>query len=85
MLQVISSSPGELEPVFNTMLENAVRICEAQFGEMFRKEDDGLRLMAHLGVPEAFAEHNKQRGIFVPTPGSPLEVLLRNQAGGAHR
>src|ERR1700710_2151160 len=75
VLQVISSSPGELEPVFNAMLENAVRICEAQFGEMFRTDGDGLRLMGHLGVPPAFAEHNKQRGSFVPTPGSPLEVL----------
>ena len=43
MLQVISSSPGELEPVFQAMLENAIRICEAKFGILFRYEDGALQ------------------------------------------
>jgi GAF domain-containing protein/DNA-binding response OmpR family regulator/anti-sigma regulatory factor (Ser/Thr protein kinase) len=56
VLQVISSSPGELEPVFKAMLENVTRICEANFGVMFRFEDGTVRAAAMLGVPPAFAE-----------------------------
>src|SRR5450759_3991877 len=56
VLQVISSSPGELEPVFNAMLANAVQICEANFGMLFRYEDGVVRAAAMLGVPPAFAE-----------------------------
>jgi two-component system NtrC family sensor kinase len=56
VLSVISSSPGELEPVFRAMLENAVRICEANFGVLFRFEDDAWRAAAMLGVPQPFAE-----------------------------
>ena len=43
MLRVISGSPGELEPVFQAMLENAVRICEAKFGVLFQSEGEALR------------------------------------------
>jgi GAF domain-containing protein len=56
VLRVISSSPGELEPVFNAMLANAVQICEANFGMLFRFEDGVVRAAAMLGVPPAFAE-----------------------------
>jgi GAF domain-containing protein/DNA-binding response OmpR family regulator/anti-sigma regulatory factor (Ser/Thr protein kinase) len=56
VLRVISTSPGELEPVFTAMLENAVRICEASFGGLFRFEDGACRAAALLGVPPAFAE-----------------------------
>jgi two-component system, NtrC family, sensor kinase len=56
VLSVISSSPGELEPVFREMLENAVRICEANFGVLFRFEDHAWRAAAMLGVPQPFAE-----------------------------
>src|SRR5262249_11050353 len=43
VLRVVSSSPGELEPVFQTMLENATRICEARFGSLYLCEGDGVR------------------------------------------
>jgi GAF domain-containing protein len=56
VLQVISSSPGELQPVFATMLENAVRICDAKWGTIHRWEGDALQLMATHNLPPAFAE-----------------------------
>ena len=56
VLEVISSSPGELEPVFQAMLENAVRICEAKFGILFRFEGDMVRPAAMVRVSPEFAE-----------------------------
>src|SRR5262250_642564 len=51
VLRVISSSPGELEPVFQAMLQNSVRICQAKFGQMFLTEGDIVRPVANLDVP----------------------------------
>jgi signal transduction histidine kinase len=51
VLQVISSSPGELEPVFQAMLENAVRICEAKFGILFRHDGQAFELAAEFDTP----------------------------------
>src|SRR5262245_51470635 len=56
VLSVISSSPGDLEPVFQAMLENAVRICDASFGMLFRIEDGLVSAVAMVGVPPQFAE-----------------------------
>ena len=56
VLQVISSSPGELEPVFEAMLESATRICEANFGGMFRLENGAVRMVTRLRVPERLSE-----------------------------
>src|SRR5215469_13562361 len=56
VLRVISSSPGELEAVFRAILENAVRLCEANFGVLFRFEGGAWRAVAMRGVPPAFAE-----------------------------
>src|SRR5580698_9555947 len=51
VLSVISSSPGELEPVFQAMLANAVRICDAKFGSLFLADGDSLRLATEVGMP----------------------------------
>src|SRR6476646_6973476 len=56
VLQVISSSPGDLQPVFATMLENAVRICDAKFGNIYRWDGDAVHLVATHNTPPAFAE-----------------------------
>ena len=56
VLQVISSSPGELEPIFQTMLTNAVRICEAKFGTLYLREGDGFRAVALHNAPAAYVE-----------------------------
>jgi GAF domain-containing protein len=48
VLQVISSSPADLQPIFATMLEKAARLCEANFGDIFRCENDALQLVAAL-------------------------------------
>jgi GAF domain-containing protein len=56
VLQVISSSPGDLEPVFASMLENAVRVCDADFGNIYRWDGDTLHLVATRNTPPAFAK-----------------------------
>jgi signal transduction histidine kinase len=79
VLKVISSSPGELEPVFSTMLANAVRICGAKFGIMHRFENGGFCLVAAHDAPAALIEHQRSRGAFQPRPGSPLDVAWRTK------
>ena len=78
VLRVIYSSPGELEPVFNAILENATRICEANFGVLFRFNDDFVEATAMLGVPPGFAEFLKG-GPFIPDPGSGLSRVARTK------
>src|SRR5262249_18836935 len=64
VLQVISSSPGELEPVFQAMLENATRLCEAKFGAMYLSEGSAFRIVAMHNVPPAFAEMRRRNPVF---------------------
>jgi two-component system, NtrC family, sensor kinase len=70
VLKIISSSPGELEPVFQTMLENATRICEARFGTLYLSEGDGFRATAMHNAPPAYGE--ARVGVVHPPPGTSL-------------
>src|SRR5215471_15657367 len=72
VLQVISSSPGDLGAVFKAMLANAVRICEARFGSMYLREGDAFRIVAMHNAPPAFAEARRLQPLFCPGPGTGL-------------
>src|SRR2546425_4524754 len=65
VLGVISSSPGELEPVFNAMLEKAVALCQAKFGNLVLFEDGELRMVALHGAPRPY-EDLRRRDPIVP-------------------
>ena len=71
VLKVISSSQGDLDPVFQAMLENAVRICDASFGMLFRVKDGLVSAAAMVGVPPQFAEFWR-RGPQRPGPRTAL-------------
>jgi signal transduction histidine kinase len=73
VLSVVSSSPGDLEPVFQAMLANAVRICEAKFGMLFLWGGEAYRTVALHGVPPALAELRRREPVLRPTPGTALE------------
>ena len=79
VLEVISSSPGELEPVFDSMLKNAVSICGAQFGNLFLIDSDGARWEAGVGTPAKLAGYFTQSRSFRPTPGSHLDRVMRTK------
>jgi hypothetical protein len=76
VLRVISSSPGELDLVFQTMLANAIRICDANFGALFRFEDGVAAAAAMFGVPPAFAEF-WQRGPYRPGSRTALGRVMQ--------
>jgi two-component system, NtrC family, sensor kinase len=76
VLRVISSSPGELEPVFHAMLVNSVRICEARFGTLYRFDGETFNLAAEIGAPPDYADFLRQRGPFRPVPGGLLDRAL---------
>jgi GAF domain-containing protein len=78
VLGVISSSPGELEPVFQAMLANAVRICEAKFGTLYLREGDAFRAAALHNAPPAFVEF-WQRGPHRPGASTVLSRVLRTK------
>jgi signal transduction histidine kinase len=80
VLKVISSSPGELTPVFNAMLENATRICGAKFGVLFTYANGEFAPSVLRGVPKALEAFLLNRGAFKPTPASPMEELVKTMS-----
>jgi DNA-binding CsgD family transcriptional regulator len=79
VLRVIGGSPGALEPVFGAMLENAIRICDAPFGNIYRYDDKALHLVAWHNTPVPLVEHRKRWPVR-PTPTTPAGRALANKA-----
>ena len=84
VLKIISSSPGELEPVFKAMLENATRICDASYGVMFLCEGKGFRTAAMHNLPRAFAEERQRAALIEPIPIDPLARLAKTKKKSSH-
>src|SRR5262249_21765922 len=72
VLRVISSSRGELEPVFQAILENATRICDAKFGVLFLSTGDGFRTAAMQNAPPALVEARRREPLLRPRPTTAL-------------
>jgi signal transduction histidine kinase len=80
VLSVISSSPGELGPVFEAMLANAVRICGAKFGNLWLREGNGFRLRATHGAPQAYRDYFQREPVVAnPDPRSGLGQILAHK------
>jgi signal transduction histidine kinase/uncharacterized membrane protein len=76
VLQIISRSPGDLEPVFNTILENATRICEASFGNLLLREGDVFRRVALYNAPREWEELTRREAVIHPPAQSPLARMI---------
>jgi signal transduction histidine kinase/DnaJ-domain-containing protein 1 len=82
VLSVISSSPSDLQPVFETMLANATRICQAKFGILWLCEGGGFRCVALHNAPHALAEHYRREPVIHPVPGTGLRRVLETRQVG---
>ena len=78
VLQVINASPGNLAPVFDAVLEKAMRLCEAAFGSLYAGPNESFEAVTHRGIPAAFADF---RATHPPAsqPGSPFARMLETK------
>ena len=81
VLQVISSSPGGLEPVFTTILENALRICEAKFGMLIRYVDGAFVTQVMVGAPPALVDALLHKPFKTAARHSPCARVTNQEAG----
>jgi GAF domain-containing protein/anti-sigma regulatory factor (Ser/Thr protein kinase) len=80
VLRVISSSPGVLTPVFDAMLANATKLCEAAYGALWLSEGDGFRTAAFHGeLPAAFTEEWRSGTLFRPSPDFPMVRMVQTR------
>ena len=79
VLRVISSSRGDLEPIFGAMLENAVRICNAKFGNIYRWDGDALMLVATYNTPVAWADARKRSPLLRFGPKNPVGHMINTK------
>src|SRR5438094_3390939 len=79
VLGVISRSPGDLGPVFDSILANARRLCEAEFGALLLREGDAFRYVAMQNLPPAFAQQRQRNPIVRPGPTTALTRVVRTK------
>ena len=79
VLKVISSSPGKLEPVFESLLANAKRLCSAQFGNLWLREGDAFRTVAMHGATPEYTEARRRAPLTRPTADTGLGRILKTK------
>ena len=79
VLRIISRSPGELTPVFESILTNATRLCEAQIGNLHLCEADALRIVAMHNSPPEWTEYRRQNPVLRPGPHTGLGRVMRTK------
>src|SRR5215831_16444044 len=79
VLQVISSSPGDLQPIFDIMLANATRICDASYCGLFLCHGDAMRLAAQCQLPQTLQDYLRRGDLYVPPAHSPLRRIVQTK------